>query len=137
MVGKTVYVDTTGFLYLLNTDASRTYLTGPLAGRTISSSGSNTSSTPVDGTNSLTLIYRDDQGTFTLDSQGQKKYLSYVSGTSTQQTYQDSTGANYIILTDSNGNKYTKNADGTRNYLTGFTTNPLSTYISKVDSNGV
>ena len=137
MAGKTVFVDPSGgYLYLQNNDGSRTYLTGPLAGRTISN-GSASTSTPVDGTG-LTLIYRDDQGTFILDSQGKKKYLSLVSGSSpTQQTYKDSTGANYIIYTDSNGNKYTKNSDGTKNYLTGFTSNPLSTYIVKVDENGV
>ncbi len=40
------------------------------------------------------------------------------------------------MYTDSNGNKYTKASDGTRNYMTGFTTNPLDEYVVKVDANG-
>jgi hypothetical protein len=138
MAGKKISVDPSGnYLYLQNPDGSRTYLTGPLAGRTVSSTGSNNLANPVDGTSDLNLIYRDDQGTFVLDSRGSKRYLTFVSGSNpAQQIYRDSNGANYIVYTDSNGNKYTRASDGTRNYLTGFTSNPLDTYINKVDADG-
>lgn len=133
MAGRTAMVDPSGFLYIQNSDGSRTYLTGTLAGRTVTSTGGNNQGLTVNGSGTSSLIYRDDQGTFVMDPDGVKKYLTYVSATSTQQTYRDQSGANYIIFFDSNGNRYTRNVDGTRNYLTGFTSNPLDTFIVNED----
>lgn len=141
MAGKTIYVDSMGILYLLNQDGSRIYLTGALAGNTVSSNNSNQSSltqqnATIDGTK-LSFILTDDTGTFVLDPKGQRKYLSLSSSSSpSKKIYTDVSGLNYFVYTDLNGNQYTKNSDGTKSYLTGFSDNALSTYIVRTDQSG-
>lgn len=113
-----------------------------MAGKTVSSGNSSSSSPSVqqsqvmDGT-TLSFILRDDTGTFVLDPKGQRKYLSLLpSSSASQQVYSDQSGLNYFIYTDLDGNKFTKNGDGTKTYLTGFSDNTLSTYIVRVDQLG-
>lgn len=138
MAGKTIYVDSMGILYLLNQDGSRTYLTGALSGKTVNASDFGSSlpvtQTPLMDSTSLSFILRDDTGTFVLDPKGERRYLSLVPNSSpSQQVYSDQSGLNYFVYKDLNGNKYTKNGDGSKTYLTGFSDNTLSTYVVRVD----
>jgi len=134
MNGRTVQIDSSGFLYFIDSTGKRTYLNGPMAGRTVdpstvsTSTNSNTLVTPGISTGQI-FIYQDNQGTFVLNSDNSRKYLSlFQSNTASGQfIYRDQSGSNYIVYVDQNGFKYTKNSDNTRNYMTGFSNNILNT----------
>lgn len=108
MNGRTVQIDSSGFLYVVDSTGKRTYLNGPMAGRTVDPSSTLTPST---NSNSLVIpgistgqifIYQDNQGTFILNSDNNRRYLSlFQSNTASGQfIYRDQSGSNYIVYVD-------------------------------------
>lgn len=107
MNGRTVQIDSSGFLYVIDSTGKRTYLNGPMAGRTVdpsstssSSTNSNSFVTPGISTGQI-FIYQDNQGTFILNVD-ERKYLSlFQSNTANGQfIYRDQSGSNYIVYVD-------------------------------------
>jgi hypothetical protein len=93
MSGQVLYVDPSGYLYMMNANGSITYLTGRQSGRTVilsptsgtnantGTSGANTGSLNLASPNrpSGVFIMRDDAGAFILSADGSKRYLTLSS----------------------------------------------------------
>jgi len=85
------------------------------------------------------IVFTDDSGNrYVLGSDKTWNYLFLAPGSSSSgnpAVYKDSNSANYMIYPDSTtGNKYVKNADGTKTFLTGFPTTTYGNPISFTDA---
>lgn len=136
MTGRTAMVDPSGFLYIQNPDGSRTYLTRTLAGRTVNTNGGNNAGLSVDGSGTSSLIYRDDQGTFIMDPNGVKKYLTLTASTPPNKPTETHPVLITLFSRTPTATDTPRNTDGNRNYLKCYTSNPLDTFIVKMDQNG-
>ena len=116
-----VYTNQDGSRYFFNPDGSKVPLSNQ---ESVASPNGQTTSQELG-----TFIFMDPSGNrFRIDENGNPSFLSLNSNSRSGDnpaSYRDSSFNNYLIYTDENNDKYIRNADGTRNYITGYPTNPI------------